>query len=46
MNNEQKELSKSAQAVQDALQKKGLVFEVIELSASTRTAQDAAIDKP
>lgn len=36
------ELSKSAQSVQDALSKKGLTCEVIELSASTHTANDAA----
>lgn len=35
-------LSKSAQTVQDALNKKGIAFKVLELSASTRTAQDAA----
>lgn len=35
-------LSKSAQSVQDALSKKGLTCKVIELSASTRTAQQAA----
>ncbi len=37
-----KVLSKSAKTVQDALSKKGLSFEVIELSSSTRTAHDAA----
>ncbi len=42
MMNESKYLSKSAQSVQDALSQKGLAFEVIELSSSTRTANDAA----
>ncbi|MBI2785582.1 MAG: YbaK/EbsC family protein [Legionella longbeachae] len=42
MSNENKTLSKSAQSVQQALAEKGLVFEVIELSSSTRTANDAA----
>jgi prolyl-tRNA editing enzyme YbaK/EbsC (Cys-tRNA(Pro) deacylase) len=42
MMNESKNLSKSAQSVQDALSQKGLTFEVVELSASTRTANDAA----
>lgn len=35
-------LSKSAQTVQNALMQKGLEFKVIELSESTRTANDAA----
>ena len=35
-------LSKSASRVQEALAQKGLDFKVIELDASTRTAQDAA----
>lgn len=35
-------LSKSAQIVQNALQEKGLEFDVVELSESTRTADDAA----
>jgi prolyl-tRNA editing enzyme YbaK/EbsC (Cys-tRNA(Pro) deacylase) len=35
-------LSKSAQSVQDVLSQKGLPFEVVELAASTRTANDAA----
>lgn len=35
-------LSKSAQSVQDALTEKGVEFKVVELSASTRTAQEAA----
>jgi Cys-tRNA(Pro) deacylase len=35
-------LSKSAPSVQDALAKKGIKFKVVELSASTRTAQEAA----
>jgi prolyl-tRNA editing enzyme YbaK/EbsC (Cys-tRNA(Pro) deacylase) len=39
---EDKLLSRSAQSVQDALSKKGLSFEVIELSSSTRTSNDAA----
>ncbi|KTC65040.1 YbaK/aminoacyl-tRNA synthetase associated region (plasmid) [Legionella adelaidensis] len=39
---ENKILSKSAQKVQEALAQKGISFEVIELSESTRTANDAA----
>lgn len=35
-------LSKSAQSVQDILIKKGFEFKVVELSASTHTANDAA----
>lgn len=35
-------LSKSAENVQRALSEKGLKFEVLELKASTRTANDAA----
>lgn len=35
-------LSKSAQSVQDVLLQKGLPLEVVELSASTRTAKEAA----
>lgn len=35
-------LSKSAQSVQDALSKKGIEAKVVELPASTRTAEDAA----
>jgi len=35
-------LAKSAQSVQDALATKGLTCRVVELSESTRTAQDAA----
>ncbi|MGC2310199.1 MAG: YbaK/EbsC family protein [Candidatus Babeliaceae bacterium] len=35
-------LSKSAQIIQDVLCKKGLDFKVIELPASTRTAEEAA----
>jgi prolyl-tRNA editing enzyme YbaK/EbsC (Cys-tRNA(Pro) deacylase) len=35
-------LSKSAQSVQDVLSKKGLETKVVELPASTRTAEDAA----
>lgn len=38
----QQTLSKSAQIVQNALAQKGLSLNVIELSATTRTAQDAA----
>lgn len=37
-----KNLSASAQRVQDVLSKKGLSFKVIELSSSARTAQEAA----
>ncbi len=36
-------LSKSAEIVQRALSEKGVVFEVLELNASTRTANDAAM---
>lgn len=36
-------LSKSAEIVQRALSEKGLGFEVLELNASTRTANDAAM---
>ena len=42
MSDENKILSKSAQSVQQTLAEKGLVFEVSELSSSTRTANDAA----
>lgn len=42
MTTKQKNLAKSAQSVQDFLTEKGLIFEVLELSASTRTANDAA----
>ncbi len=35
-------LSKSAQSVQEALQKKGINAQVLELPASTRTAEEAA----
>ncbi|MEI7580211.1 MAG: YbaK/EbsC family protein [bacterium] len=42
MSQETKTLSKSAQSVQLALAEKGLTLTVIELSSSTRTAQDAA----
>ncbi len=35
-------LSKSAQSVQDVLNKKGITAKVVELPASTRTAEDAA----
>lgn len=37
-----KALSKGAKIVQDALSQQGLSFEVVELSSSTRTANDAA----
>ena len=43
MTNEYKKLSQSAQSVQDVLTQKGLAFEVVELTSSTRTANDAAI---
>ncbi len=36
------ELTKSAQSVQNALMQKGIECQVMELPASTRTAQDAA----
>lgn len=42
MSNSNNALSKSAQTVQDVLSKKGFDFEVVELSESTRTANDAA----
>lgn len=42
MANENKILSKKAQSIQQILAEKELAFEVIELSASTRTASDAA----
>jgi prolyl-tRNA editing enzyme YbaK/EbsC (Cys-tRNA(Pro) deacylase) len=42
MTNDNKLLSKSAQMVQDVLSQKGMAFEVVELSASTKTANDAA----
>ncbi|MBA3660930.1 MAG: YbaK/EbsC family protein [Gammaproteobacteria bacterium] len=42
MVNEPKNLSKSAVRVQNVLLQKGLMFEVVELSSSTRTATDAA----
>lgn len=42
MSDENKMLSKSARGVQQALVEKGLAFEVVELSASTHTAIDAA----
>ncbi len=42
MINEDKNLSKSAKVVQEALLKKGFSFEVVELPSSTRTAKDAA----
>lgn len=37
-----KTLSKSAQSIQDALSKRGLEFNVLELPSSTRTANEAA----
>lgn len=37
-----KVLAKSAQSIQNALSQQGLSFKVIELSASTRTAEEAA----
>lgn len=40
--NKNPELSKNAKLVQEALVKKGLSFNVIELAESTRTAKDAA----
>ncbi|HEX4045349.1 MAG TPA: YbaK/EbsC family protein [Gammaproteobacteria bacterium] len=43
MTNDDKTLSKSAKVVQEALLKKGMAFEVIELSASTHAAKDAAL---
>jgi hypothetical protein len=36
-------LAKSAQSIQDALKQKGLECRVMELSDSTRTAQDSAL---
>lgn len=39
---ENKQLSKSAQVVQNILYQQGINFKVIELPTSTRTAQDAA----
>jgi hypothetical protein len=42
MIHENKNLSKSAKVVQDALLKEGLAFEAIELHSSTRTAKEAA----
>ncbi|HAU3626780.1 TPA: YbaK/EbsC family protein [Legionella pneumophila] len=39
---EYENLRKSAKAIQDVLSQKGLTFKVIELSSSTRTANDAA----
>jgi prolyl-tRNA editing enzyme YbaK/EbsC (Cys-tRNA(Pro) deacylase) len=35
-------LSRAAQSVQEALARKGLALEVVELAASTRTAEEAA----
>lgn len=42
MPNSTDSLSKNAQVVQTVLSKKGLPFKVIEISASTHTAKDAA----
>lgn len=42
MVNENKNLSKNAKVVQEALLKKGFSFEVVELPSSTRTAKEAA----
>ncbi len=42
MSNSSNSLHKSAQSVQDFLSKQGLIFKVIELLASTRTANEAA----
>lgn len=42
MINEHIKLSNNAKIVQDVLLNKGLAFEVVELSSSTRTAKDAA----
>jgi len=42
MGEEPKKLSKAAQGVQEALSSKGLGLTVVELSDSTRTAEDAA----
>lgn len=42
MSTTQDSLSKNAQTVQNVLNQKGLDFKVVELSASTRTANDAA----
>ncbi|HWL85293.1 MAG TPA: YbaK/EbsC family protein [Polyangiaceae bacterium] len=42
MNDGIQKLSKAAQSVQDALSRKGLALTVVELSDSTRTAEEAA----
>ena len=42
MKHDDKQLSKSAQSIQNELSKKGIHFKVIELAESTRTANDAA----
>jgi len=42
MMNQDQVLAKSAQSVQQTLAEKGLPFKVVELSESTRTANDAA----
>ena len=42
MTNSNNALSRSAQVVQQALAQKGLEFKVLELSSSTRTANEAA----
>ena len=42
MKHDDKQLSKSAQSIQNELSKKGIHFKVIELAESTRTANDTA----
>ncbi|WP_428265213.1 YbaK/EbsC family protein [Haliangium sp.] len=42
MSNQQSALSRAAQSVQDALHARGVELKVVELSSSTRTADDAA----
>lgn len=42
MTNDKDSLSKSAQRVQEALERLGLALQVVELPSSTRTAQEAA----
>lgn len=42
MTNDKGSLSKSAQRVQEALERLGLALQVVELPSSTRTAQEAA----
>ena len=43
MSQTQNPLSKNAQIVQNVLNQKGLEFKVMELPASTRTANEAAL---